>query len=106
MFSNGKRSSPTQRAPPPAQRAPNQTPSSPSLVSTMAEGFAFGTGSSIAREVVSSVLTLSTSAPQPNNNDNDKDTLCKNILEKLQFCFEKDVNCDSIFEKYQKLCIE
>jgi hypothetical protein len=106
MFSNGKRSSPTQRTPPPAQRAPKQTTPSPSLVSTMAEGFAFGTGTSIAREAVSSVLHSSMSAPQPNNNDNDKETLCKNILEKLQFCFEKDVNCDSIFEKYQKLCIE
>jgi hypothetical protein len=90
--------------PPPRYIPPPSTPvmktplthPSYSLSRTLMEGFAFGTGSSIARETMSRILDTSSSS-KINNNISDKGNnkepkQCEQILSQLKDCFQMDHN--------------
>ena len=91
--------------PPPAAAAqpPQYVPPviKPSFMSTVAEGFAFGSGSALAREAVGGLMT-----PKPEiGSKNTK--MCDQYKTLYGECIvdeRKTTNCDDIFEKLEKLC--
>ena len=75
----------------------------PSFARTIADGFAFGTGSSIARNVVNNVMGgVGTSSP---SDTTAMETLCESYTKLLNNCFEKnDKDCRDIFEQMIQAC--
>jgi len=74
----------------------------PSFVGTIAEGFAFGTGSSIARNVVNNVM-----GDSPSSNNSSPETLCESYRKILDACFETNQrDCGDIFEKMIETCYQ
>ena len=116
----GKMSS--SRRPPPGNRPyvrdipkPIYTPipsQSRTLFRTMAEGFAFGTGSSVAREVIhntSNVLNSSSANTTLNSSSDSISKQTKSECEKweklFEECIEKEQSyCIHLFEKMEKWC--
>ena len=85
---------------------------SPSLFRTVAEGFAFGTGSSVAREVIhntSNVFSGSSANTTLNSSSDSISKQPKSECEKweklFEECIEKEQSyCIHLFEKMEKLC--
>ena len=84
--------------PPPPRPAPQPITSykSPSLLSTMAEGMAFGTGSSLAREAVSSIFHKQTIKETP--------SYCEKLKDQLTQCVIGNHFCDNIADLYKTHC--
>ena len=72
----------------------------PSLVRTIVDGFAFGMGSSIGRNVVNNAIGVSS----PSNNSS-IETLCESYRKMLDTCFETNTqDCRELFEKMVEIC--
>lgn len=84
------------RTPPPPPASLNQKKSS-SLTSTMAEGFAFGTGTSLAKELVSSMYQKSVS--------NTNYSYCENLKTQLSECIIENHICYNLSELYKQHCV-
>lgn len=76
----------------------------PSLGRTMMEGVAFGTGSSIAREVVNRTLSESTVSEQPPVKEDNKNKHCERLGEQLNECMMYGNHCEDLFDKYMAFC--
>ena len=95
------------RTPPPPSQSPytvvHQSPNSTNqnLAHTVAEGAAFGVGSSVARHAVGSILD--TSSPwSTNSNISDK---CRKYLQMYETCLsETTFTCQEYMDKIQKSC--
>ena len=100
--------------PPPAPQAPPasvsvQNHTQPSLLRTMAEGMAFGTGSSLARIAAGRILD----SPSPSLSSKSDiiepevyktKTKCDEMLHDLDSCFHSEFACDDILQKYLSTC--
>ena len=108
--------------PPPTLRPslPSISSNTLSLGRTIAEGFAFGTGSSIARKILDNndsssakpgiELEVSEKAPTisysgGNGNNGDNDELCKAIRNQMVSCKNRDMY-DALNTFYKELCID
>lgn len=104
--------------PPPTVRSPATSSNAPSLGRTIAEGFAFGTGSSIARRIFDGTnsssakpgieLEVSEKAPAlsyggGNGNNGDNNELCKEIRHQMDSCLDNETY-DMMKTFYMKLC--
>lgn len=77
----------------------------PSLGNTLIQGVAFGTGSSIAKNAVHNIFKNDTLIVD--NYNKDTKTKCQILFEELKVCLDAKSNiCDTLFEKYSKLCLE
>ena len=96
--------------PPPAAnpilKVPTVKMEQPSLGRTLMEGFAFGTGSSIARESVSRIFNSNstTTTPDIELQKNDKQHNCEKMLFQMNECFQTDNMCGDLLEKYLLQC--
>lgn len=103
---------PPRYVPPPAAnpilKAPTVKMEQPSLGRTLMEGFAFGTGSSIARESVSRIFnsnsTTTTTTTDIELQKNDKQHNCEKMLSQMNECFQTDNMCGDLLEKYLLQC--
>lgn len=103
--------------PPPAPSPPPAPPASvsvqnhaqPSLLRTMAEGMAFGTGSSLARIAAGRILD----SPSPSSSSKSEiidpevyktKTKCEEMLHDLDSCFHSEFACDDLLQKYLSTC--
>jgi hypothetical protein len=106
--------------PPPTLRSPSISSNTLSLGRTIAEGFAFGTGSSIARKILDKndsssakpgiELEVSKKAPTlryggGNGNNGDNDELCKAIRNQMVSCKNRDMY-DALNTFYKELCTD
>ena len=95
-------------SPPPAAnpilKAPTVKMEQPSLGKTLMEGFAFGTGSSIARESVSRIFNSSSTTITTPDKKNDKQHNCEKMLSQMNECFQTDNMCGDLLEKYLLQC--
>ena len=106
---------PPARSPPPPAAAyvsvQNHANKPPSLLRTMAEGIAFGTGSSLAREAVGQALGSSSSKNKNEIIDPEEvyktktKTKCEEMLHDLDSCFHSQFACDDILQKYLAVCV-
>jgi hypothetical protein len=108
---NTKKSSAGVQKPPPPRSVPSiQAPSStmhfPSLGRTVMEGFAFGTGSSIARNAVNQAMGgMGITIPSPAQNEAKQQSSCETYKQLLSQCFENNQSdCREIFEKMSEVC--
>ena len=83
----------------PQQRSSSNT--KPSFVNTMIEGFAFGTGSSIARETVNRIFHSSSE-----NKVESKNTItCEEVTNAYNKCIlENNHDCQYLFLNMEKIC--
>ena len=96
---------PASKSPPPAYIPPK----SPSLFNTIAEGFSFGLGSSIAHNLVGSLFE--NNKPESKNEDNTSapngvhTSEPSNYLEMYNTCLQENQNndCSQYIEKWNKL---
>lgn len=102
---------PPRYVPPPAAnpilKAPTVKMEQPSLGRTLMEGFAFGTGSSIARESVSRIFNSNSTTittPDIELQKNDKQHNCEKMLFQMNECFQTDNMCGDLLEKYLLQC--
>jgi hypothetical protein len=102
---------PPRYVPPPAAnpilKAPTVKMEQPSLGRTLMEGFAFGTGSSIARESVSRIFNSNSTTittPDIELQKNDKQHNCEKMLSQMNECFQADNMCGDLLEKYLLQC--
>ena len=99
---------PPRYVPPPAAnpilKAPTVKMEQPSLGRTLMEGFAFGTGSSIARESVSRIFNSSSTTITTPDKKNDKQHNCEKMLSQMNECFQADNMCGDLLEKYLLQC--
>lgn len=107
----GKMSSSLKRSPPPPGNRPyvsnipkpisTPIPSQrPSLFRTMAEGFAFGTGSSVAREAIHNTPNIFSGSVSKNPKSE-----CEKWEKMFEECIEKEQSyCTDLFEKMEKSC--
>ena len=99
---------PPRYVPPPAAnpilKAPTVKMEQPSLGKTLMEGFAFGTGSSIARESVSRIFNSSSTTITTPDKKNDKQHNCEKMLSQMNECFQADNMCGDLLEKYLLQC--
>ena len=99
---------PPRYVPPPAAnpilKAPTVKMEQPSLGRTLMEGFAFGTGSSIARESVSRIFNSSSTTITTPDKKNDKQHNCEKMLSQMNECFQTDNICGDLLEKYLLQC--
>lgn len=100
MYSPLPRYSPPPAASPILKEQPNQS----SLGKTLMEGFAFGTGSSIARESVSRIFNSSSTTITTPDKKNDKQHNCEKMLSQMNECFQTDNICGDLLEKYLLQC--
>lgn len=82
-------SSSSRTPPPPAQR-------SPTFTENVLQGFAFGTGTSLSKELVRKLMEDST---EPKKN-----TVCQHMQDELRICLETGFHCDTLIEKYIQVC--
>ena len=75
--------------PPPAQR-------SPTFTENVLQGFAFGTGTSLSKELVRRLMEDST--------ESKKNTVCQHMQDELRHCLETGFHCDALMEKYIQVC--
>lgn len=71
----------------------------PSLLSTVAEGAAFGTGSSLAREFISNTMNMPT-----NTQPKIPPSFCSDLEHQLSECIFHHNTCDNIIDLLQKHC--
>jgi hypothetical protein len=85
------------KAPPPLSiPMDNNRINQPSIMRTVAEGFAFGTGSSIAREAVGGVLASS---------KKEEKTFCDKYIELYEHCLSNnDIDCQLVFSNMINAC--
>lgn len=99
---------PPRYVPPPAAnpilKAPTVKMEQPSLGRTLMEGFAFGTGSSIARESVSRIFNSNSTTTTPNIDLQKKENNCEKMLFQMNECFQTDNMCGDLLEKYLLEC--
>jgi hypothetical protein len=120
----GKMSSSLKRSPPPPGNRPYVSnipkpistsipipiPSQrPSLFRTMAEGFAFGTGSSVAREAIHNTPNIFSGSSANTTSSDSVSEKPKSECEKWEKMFEKCIEkeqsyCIDLFEKMEKSC--
>lgn len=75
--------------PPPAQR-------SPTFTENVLQGFAFGTGTSLSKELVRRLMEDST--------ESKKKSVCQQMQDELRQCLETGFHCDPLMEKYIQVC--
>ena len=84
---------------PPPPQASSSRPVGRHLASTLAEGFAFGTGSSIARTTVQNILATS------NNNNKGHDKKCNHYIKMYEECITAtDYTCSTIIDLIHIYC--
>ena len=93
--------------PPPPKNKATYSPAQsngPSLGKVVAEGFAFGTGSAIARQMVNNAFGA---IAVPSNTSEDKKDHCKKMQAILETCISSPSNsdCSGLFEEYLRNCI-
>ena len=111
------------RAPPPLKDNIINSQTPPSLLgaamSTVAQGFAFGTGSAFAHQGVNTLINGSTNNDNNDNNNNNSNNsnnsnnilinnICKNIFKEYQKCLESEFDKE-VCKKYEvqvKQCME
>jgi hypothetical protein len=88
---NSKLSLPKQSIPPPA---PSSSPSSPSMIDSMKQGFSFGVGSSIAHNVINATFNSKNKDETVNTKDitNETKLTSEKIYELYNKCLEKNDN--------------
>ena len=91
-------SSKSSKVPPPPAQRPIINNKSTSLFSTMAEGMAFGTGSTLAREAIQSVFHK----PTPSYNQ----SYCEELRKQLASCMIENNMCDHVLDLYKQQCSE
>lgn len=78
----------------------------PSMLNTLAEGFAFGTGSSLAREGVNKIFEKKTLEKDIYENKNPENGInCDNLIQLYNDCIFKnsnDTSCDYLLKKYDE----
>jgi hypothetical protein len=79
--------------------APTLQQQNPSLLSTIAQGAAFGTGSSLAREFISRTMNMPTNT-QPQL----PPSFCSDLEHQLSECILHHNTCDNIIDLLQKHC--
>lgn len=79
--------------------APAPQQQNPSLLSTIAQGAAFGTGSSLAREFISRTMNMPTNT-QPQL----PPSFCSDLEHQLSECILHHNMCDNIIDLLQKHC--
>ena len=82
-------SSSSRAPPPPAQR-------SPTFTENVLQGFAFGTGTSLSKELVRKLMEDST--------ESKKKSVCQHMQDELRQCLETGFHCDPLMEKYIQVC--
>lgn len=85
---------------------PNVPNQKTSLGNTLLEGFAFGTGSSVAKEIVNKILQENQShnqdaTPNPSSDSKKK---CKELETYLEQCLHSGFDCSDTLEKYFVMC--
>ena len=100
---------PARTLPPPPASVSVQNHAQPSLLRTMAEGMAFGTGSSLARIAAGRILD----SPSPSSSSKSEiidpevyktKTKCEEMLHDLDSCFHSEFACDDLLQKYLSTC--
>lgn len=98
----------TSTPPPPKSSLPNIFPSSntPSLGRVVAEGFAFGTGSAIARQVVNNTFGAMAIPSNTTSSEDKKKEYCKEMHSILEKCISSpsSSDCRDIFDQYYRQC--
>lgn len=88
---------PSPRAPPPpAQKSRPSLPRSPTFTENVLQGFAFGTGTSLSKELVRRLMEDST--------ESKKKSVCQHMQDELRQCLETGFHCDPLMEKYIQVC--
>lgn len=87
-------SPPSSRAPPPP--AQKSRPRSPTFTENVLQGFAFGTGTSLSKELVRRLMEDST--------ESKKKSVCQDMQDELRQCLETGFHCDALMEKYIQVC--
>lgn len=92
--------------PPPKNQGTIQSNHS-SLGRIVAEGFAFGTGSAVARQIVNNSFGANTIPSNSTSDEDDKKDHCKKIHTILETCMAGPSNsdCSRLFEDYIRNCI-
>ena len=78
----------------------------PSMLNTLAEGFAFGTGSSLAREGINKIFEKKTPEKDSYEQKNPENWInCDNLIQSYKDCIFKngdDKACDYLLKKYDE----
>lgn len=82
--------------PPPAQKSRPSLPRSPTFTENVLQGFAFGTGTSLSKELVRKLMEDST--------ESKKKSVCQHMQDELRQCLETGFHCDPLMEKYIQVC--
>lgn len=82
--------------PPPAQKSHPSLPRSPTFTENVLQGFAFGTGTSLSKELVRRLMEDST--------ESKKKSVCQHMQDELRQCLETGFHCDPLMEKYIQVC--
>ena len=79
-----------------------------SLGRVVAEGFAFGTGSAVARQVVNNTVNAIAIPSSTTSDDDNKKDQCKKMRSILETCIVGPANsdCSGLFEDYLRNCID
>jgi hypothetical protein len=97
--------------PPPPKNKATYSPAQsngPSLGRVVAEGFAFGTGSAVARQVVNNTVNAIAIPSNTTSDEDNKKVYCKRTQDILETCIVSPANsdCSGLFEDYLRNCID
>ena len=95
----------SKRAPPPLSTSSSSNQSS-SLLKTIAEGAAFGTGSTLARNTVNNIISSypKTKSTVDDNAYSKNDELCEKYVKMYEHCIQRKESCQDIMDKVGKYC--
>ena len=96
----------SKRAPPPPLSTSSSSNQSSSLLKTIAEGAAFSTGSTLARNTVNSIISSSptTKSTVDDNAYSKNDELCEKYVKMYEHCIQRKESCQDIMDKVGKYC--